>query len=294
MKVIVRIRGGLGNQLFAYAAARRLAWANKAELIIDHVSGFQFDHVYQQRYQLGHFNVKVPLASASERLEPFSRARRYLKRLANRQLPFEQRSYVQQEGNAFEPRLLKIKPCNYLYIEGYWQSERYFQDIEDVIRSDLSITPPLDDTNLQAANKIQQCTAIAVHVRFFDKPTIQGNNNATADYYERALSEMDKRIPNAHYFLFSDDVLAARSLLGLPDERMTPISHNQGDEYAYADLWLMTQCKHFIIANSTFSWWGAWLSTCQEKIIIAPGFVSEGSKTAWGFDGLLPEGWIKI
>ncbi len=294
MRVILRIRGGLGNQLFAYAAARRLAIKNNAELLIDNVSGFQFDTTYQQRYQLDHFNIGAKLASPQDRLVPFPRVRRYLKRWFNQRIPFERRCYIQQQGNAFDPRLLNIKPRGDLHLEGYWQSERYFQDIEDVIRNDLDIQSPTDTENLRVAKQICSCDAIALHVRFFDNPNAVGNNNAADGYYTKALAIMQERRPKAHYFLFSDDIVAARSMIPLSDHQITAVSHNQGDASAYADLWLMTQCKHFIIANSTFSWWGAWLSSNQNKIVIAPGFVMQGSKTAWGFDGLLPECWIKI
>lgn len=294
MKVIPRIRGGLGNQLFAYAASRRLALSNDAQLIIDHISGFQFDHVYQQQYQLGHFNIAAPLATPAERLEPFAKLRRYLMRWANQRIPFDRRCYIQQEGNAFDKRLLNLKLRGDLYIEGYWQSELYFADIADIIRSDLRIKPPSDALNLQTSSNIRGCPAVAVHVRFFDKAGARGGNNTTDYYYANALSVMQERVPDAHYFLFSDDVIAARALINLPNTKVTVVSHNPGDENAYADLWLMTQCKHFIIANSTFSWWGAWLSAYQDKIVVAPGFVIQGNKTAWGFDGLLPERWIKV
>lgn len=294
MKVIPRIRGGLGNQLFAYAAARRIALKNNAELRIDNISGFQFDTTYQQRYQLDHFNIKAALASPQDRFEPFSRLRRYLKRWLNQRIPFEQRCYIQQRGNAFDPRLLDIKPRGDLHLEGYWQSEKYFQDIEDIIRTDLNIASPTDTQNLRLSEHIRSCNAIALHVRFFDSPNAIGNNNATSEYYTRAISAMQERVPTAHYFLFSDNVDAAKSLIRLSEHQITVVSNNQGDATAYADLWLMTQCKHFIIANSTFSWWGAWLSAHKDKIVIAPGFVAQGSKTAWGFDGLLPERWIKI
>ena len=80
----------------------------------------------------------------------------------------------------------------------------------------------------------------------------------------------------------------------LPDGRVTLVAHNQGDEAAYADLWLMTQCQHFIIANSTFSWWGAWLASHVGKYVIAPGFEMREGKMWWGFDGLLPDEWIKV
>lgn len=294
MKVIPRIRGGLGNQLFEYAAARRIALVNNAQLVLDSVSGFQFDHAYQQRYQLEHFNITAPLATPAERLEPFERVRRYVMRCISQQVPFDKRKYIQQEGNEFDSRLLQLKLRGDLYIEGYWQSENYFADIAQLIRNDLIIKPPLDTLNLQTSRIIQSCTAVAVHVRFFDTPSKNEQNNADAYYYAAALELMKERVPDAHYFLFSDNVDAARSLIRLSDHQITVVSHNQGDATAYADLWLMTQCKHFIIANSTFSWWGAWLSAHKDKIVIAPGFVVQGSKTAWGFDGLLPEQWIKI
>lgn len=294
MKVIPRIRGGLGNQLFAYAAARRIALVNNAELVLDNVSGFKYDHTYQQQYHLDRFNIKAALASPQDRIEPFSKVRRYVKRWINQRLPFEQRRYIQQQGNAFDPRLLTIRPRGDLHLEGYWQSERYFQDIEDVIRADLKIQSPADNENIRMSENIRSCDAIALHVRFFDSPDIVGGNNATSEYYKKALAAMQARVPTAHYFLFSDDTVAARALIGLSDHQITVVSYNQGDATAYADLWLMTQCKHFIIANSTFSWWGAWLSAYKDKIVIAPGFVIQGSKTAWGFDGLLPNSWIKI
>ncbi|MBZ1350117.1 alpha-1,2-fucosyltransferase [Alcaligenaceae bacterium LF4-65] len=294
MKVIPRIRGGLGNQLFAYAAARRIALVNNAELVLDNVSGFKYDHTYQQQYHLDRFNIKAALASPQDRFEPFSKVRRYVKRWINRRIPFEKRRYIQQQGNAFDPRLLTIRPRGDLHLEGYWQSERYFQDIEDVIRVDLNIQSPEDNENIQMSENIRSCDAIALHVRFFDSPDIVGGNNATSEYYKKALAAMQERVPTAHYFLFSDDIVAARALIDLSEHQITVVSHNPSDATAYADLWLMTQCKHFIIANSTFSWWGAWLSAYQDKIVIAPGFVIQGSKTAWGFDGLLPDSWIKI
>jgi hypothetical protein len=104
---------------------------------------------------------------------------------------------------------------------------------------------------------------------------------------------MECHKPDAHYFVFSDQPAAARAFIPLPDDRITLVSHNQGQENAYADLWLMTQCKHFIIANSTFSWWGAWLTESPGKMVITPGFkiIGDGRVTSWGFEGLIPSSW---
>jgi hypothetical protein len=295
-KIIPRIFGGLGNQLFCYAAARRLALTNNAELVIDNVSGFVFDSVYQRHYQLDHFSIRCRKATPAERLEPFPRVRRYLKRGWNQRLPFAQRAYLVQAGIDFDPSLLHFKPKGTVYLEGYWQSEDYFKDVVDTIRADLRITPPTDAANLAMAAQIRSCTAVAVHVRFFDKPHATGISNAPGDYYSRAVETMERPVPAAHYFIFSDQPAAARARIPLPDARVTLVEHNQGDEHAYADLWLMTQCQHFIIANSTFSWWGAWLAANPSKQVIAPGFEMMATRqvTSWGFKGLLPSEWIKL
>lgn len=293
-KIIPRIFGGLGNQLFCYAAARRMALVNNAELIIDDVSGFECDHVYQRNYQLDHFNIPCRKATAYERLEPFSRIRRVLKRKWNQRLQFVQRAYIQQQGIDFDSRLLQVKPRGSVYLEGYWQSEDYFKDIEAVIRQDLQIKPPSDAANLDMAAQICGCTAVAVHVRFFDVPQVDGINNVPNDYYTRAVKKMDSLVPDAHYFVFSDQPEAARARVPLPVDRLTFISHNQNNTLAYADLWLMTQCKYFIIANSTFSWWGAWLANKNIKYVIAPGFEKRDGVMSWGFSGLLPDEWIKL
>lgn len=293
-KLIVRIVGGLGNQLFCYSAARRLALVNNVELVLDDVSGFLYDHDYQRSYQLDHFNISCRKATPAERLEPLQRLRRALKRKWNQRLPFAQRSYLVQEGVDFDPRLLDIKPEGTVYCEGYWQSEDYFKDVAPALRQDLQIIAPTDTANLAMAAQIRSCTAVAVHVRFFDQPQVQGINNAPSDYYTRAVETMLRLAPDAHFFLFSDQPEKARMRISLPDEQVTLVAHNKGDGYAFADLWLMTQCQHFIIANSTFSWWGAWLAGYPAKQIIAPGFEMRQGKMWWGFKGLLPEEWIKL
>jgi hypothetical protein len=228
-------------------------------------------------------------------LSPFPRIRRYLKRAANRGRPFDERTYVQQEGFEFEPRLLHFKPRRTVYMEGYWQSEDYFRDVEATIRRDLRIIPPTDSTNLEIASRLRDGSSVAVHARFFDAPGEGGRNNAPADYYARAAALMETLAPSSHYYVFSDRPDVARSLIPVADSRVTSVSHNRGDANAYADLWLMTQAKRFIIANSTFSWWGAWLAEdVPNTVVIAPGFVMREGKMWWGFDRLLPERWLKV
>jgi hypothetical protein len=292
-KVIARIKGGIGNQLFIYAAARRLAAVNDAELVLDHVTGFTRDFRYCRKYALDRFNVAGRKATAAEQLEPLQRIRRgILKRMSKRK-PFSSRRYIEQEGLDFDERLLSLKVSRTLFFEGYWQSEGYFKDIETQIRNELKVTPPSDDQNLKLAERIRDSCSVAIHVRWFAAPESNGTSNAPTQYYRRALSVIASKITSPHYFLFSDDPDAAVQKLELSADQVTCVGHNRGDEGALADFWLMQQCKHFITANSTFSWWTAWLCDRSDKIVVTPKTQCTG-EAAWGFRGLLPEQWIKL
>jgi hypothetical protein len=297
--ILSRIKGGIGNQLFIYAASRRLALKNNTDLVLDHLSGFNYDKDYQRHYQLDHFNIPCRKATAKERLEPFSRVRRYLKRFWSRNLSFEKRSYIQEEGVNFESQFLNLSFNGKVYLEGYFQSENFFKDVELFIKEDLYIYPPNDNKNLSMLKKIQNKVAVAIHVRFFDKSIITLNKNlknvanTSFDYYKKAIIKMNEQLPNAHYFVFSDQPQKIINYLPLAQNQITVIDHNHGDNMAYADLWLMLHCQHFIIAKSTFSWWGAWLSNNKNKIIIAPK-IEESEYTFWSKKSLLPKTWTQL
>jgi len=292
-KIITRIKGGLGNQLFCYATARRLALVNNAELVIDNVTGFSRDVQYCRRYMLDHFCISARKATPAERLIPFERYRRgFIKWLSSKK-PFEERKYLGQEGNEFDERLLTLKVKKTLYLDGYWQSEAYFKDVEQIIREDLRVNPPYDSENNSMAKKIRGVNSVAIHIRCFDLPHSTELHNVSVDYYQRAICVMESKIKSPHYFLFSDNVDVAREKVILPKGRVTCISHNAGDERAYADLWLMTHCRHFITANSTFSWWGAWLGGGKEKIVVTPD-LKIGGVGGWSFKGLIPDEWVKL
>lgn len=288
-KVIARILGGSGNQLFCYAAARRLALANDAELVLDDVTGFAWDFQYRRQYVLDRFNITARKATRAERLEPFGRYRRGAIKWLSRKKPFIERCYLEEERAGFDARLLNLDVRGTLYLDGYWQSEKYFKDVEGVIRNDLRIKPPEDTINNNISQNIRGCNAIALHVRWFDKLGAAEIHNMSASYYNRAIALMEKKFKNPHYFVFSDDPVAAQAKLPFLEGRMTFVSHNRGSENAYADLWLMSLCKHFIVANSTFSWWGAWLSgSAAERLIIAPESIKLFNPD------ILPQGWVSI
>lgn len=297
-KIITRIKGGLGNQLFCYAAARRLASVNDAELVIDDVSGFVRDYQYQRKYMLDNFHIPARKATPSELLEPFPRYKRGLIKIINRWRPYQQRCYLEQEGIAFDRRLLDFKVNGTIYLDGYWQSELYFKDIADVIRQDLLIMPSMNMLNLEIAQRIRNSESVCVHFRCYDNPTCNNNetdihSNLEKGYYERAVKEIMKRVVKPHFFLFSDNLQEARNMLNLPEGDVTIVNHNASDDNDFTDFLLMTQSKHFIISNSTFSWWGAWLSSNTNKIIVAPQKIKNGEGT-WGFKNLFPESWQLI
>ena len=292
----VRLKGGLGNQLFCYAAARRLALKGNAELVIDDVTGFIRDKQYKRQFALEKFNISARLATPSERMEPFERYRRALAKWRERRKPYDERSYLEQEGRDFDPRLLTLRPRGDLYLDGLWQSEAYFKDVEAIIRRDLTIQPPSDRVNQEAAARIQDCeNSVALHVRWFDAPGANAReHNVSRSYYQRALNYAQAKLGQPHFFLFSDDPRAAAKKLALPEASYTLVAHNVGDEFAYADMWLMSQCRHFITANSTFSWWGAWLGEKTNGEVLAPSPTTFQPVNAWCTKDLLPARWIKL
>lgn len=299
-RLIAQIKGGIGNQLFCYASARRLAYVNGAELIVDATSGFTTDYLYKRQYSLNNFNIEVPKASPMDRMEPFGRLRRSIKRRLNKLMPLSKRRYIFQEGVQFDQAILSLKlQKGSTYFDGFGQSEDYFADIESIIRSDLAFKPPLDDQNQKTSMTIQSTNSVAIHVRWFNPGIKDSGDHVALQYYQEAISRMIATVTHPHFFVFSDQMAITKKLLGplLSLHSVTYVKHNDCEEMAYADLWLMSQCQHFIIANSTFSWWGAWLGEKKNiSRIYAPGkYVNPNqSVTAWGFDRLIPDRWITL
>ena len=295
MKVIVRIKGGLGNQLYCYAAAKRLAIKNNAELIIDDVSGFKRDYLYQRRYMLDRFKIPHRKATSIERLNPFERVRRGLRKKIQQQKSFENRNYVEQEFNEFDSRLLDLRISQDVYIDGLWQSEKYFSDVEKEIRSDLEMKLPLDQKNLSIIKKIKEKNSVALHIRWFEKNTTNSNANVQLKYYQIALDKMETLLTEPYYFIFSDNPEKARTSIKLPDGRFEFITHNNEEENTIWDFWLMQQCDNFIIANSTFSWWAAWLSKNDKKVVFFPRLQHDKkNQWCWDYEGQMPNGWHSI
>ncbi len=300
-KLVVRLKGGLGNQLFCYAAARRLAWANDAELVLDAVTGFKYDHLYRRTYALGCFSIPARFAKPAEQLEPFGRVRRLITRKLNQRKPLAMRRYIQQVGVDFNPSILSLSlQDGTTYFEAFGQSEYYFADICQQLQQDLVMSAPEDRANLAMAAQIEMADSVALHVRWFDAGDEAYSSNMSLTYYAAAIPQLLANIPSAHFFVFSDRPDAAAALLGplMGGRPFTLVAHNAETGNSEADFWLMRQCHHFIIGNSTFAWWAAWLGEQERQgtKVFAPSrnVDPEHSVTAWGFPGLLPERWTVI
>jgi hypothetical protein len=177
-----------------------------------------------------------------------------------------------------------------VYLAGCWQSERYFKDIEDVIRREFTVKIKPDANNERTTALINSVNAVSLHIRRDDYVTNQRHGTCALAYYQQAVEIISRKVSSPYFFVFCDDILWAKENLKLKYPTVF-ISHNDAAK-DFEDLRLMTQCSHHITANSTFSWWGAWLNKKYDKIVIAPGkwFNDEGINTK----DLIPEGWIRI
>lgn len=276
-RIYTRIFGGLGNQLFIYAFAKALSSQKKIPLILDSKSGFLRD-VYKRSFKLKNFNIP----------EKESGFVLFLYNLFRKRLPIASKllkpglKYIKEtDSRQFEPIIFSNKLGNYLYFEGYWQSYKYFEAYEEEIRKNLVIKKPMTAYNKELGTQIKQKNSVAIHLRRVDYSPV-----LDIKYYLDAMEWMKRNIENPEFFVFSDDMDFCKQHfeVGL---HVSYIDHNGVDEIA--DFYLMTRCKHFIIANSSFSWWAAWLSENTGKQVIAPNSIHIGVK-----DNFYPESWIRM
>ena len=301
VKLVVRLKGGLGNQLFCYAAARRLAWANDAELVLDTVTGFKYDYLYRRSYALDSFRIPARVATSAERMEPMGRLRRLIVRKFHERRPLGRRRYIQQVGVLFDPGIVALSlQKGTTYFDAFGQSERYFVDFREQLLQDLVMSAPRDQDNLTMATKIKSTESVALHVRWFDAGNKAHSSNMSQTYYVQAILKLLETVPTAHFFIFSDRPAETSAFLAplMVGRLCTLVHHNTKSGKTEADFWLMRQCRHFIIGNSTFAWWAAWLGE-QDRAgtqVFAPSrnVNPEQSDTAWGFPGLLPERWTVL
>ena len=292
--IIVKLMGGIGNQMFQYAAARRLAHFRRTELKLD-ISSFNniapIDTL--RKYELGVFNIRAHFA-ASYDIPQVRIAALFGKYgiLLTHKLPFLRRYHIVEKHYHFDQDILTLH--DNVCLEGYWQSERYFADTADILRKDFPVKTRADDSNLQVAEKISRAESVSLHIRRGDyvsnTATSSYHGTCSLEYYRAAVQAITARADTVHFFLFSDDAEWVRKNMAWIGP-MTVIDIN-GPDKAYEDMRLMSLCKHHIIANSSFSWWGAWLSTNPHKIVIAPKkwFNNDSIDTR----DLIPQTWTRI
>ncbi|MDD5285621.1 MAG: alpha-1,2-fucosyltransferase [Desulfuromonadaceae bacterium] len=295
--IIVKLSGGLGNQMFQYAAARRLAFRRNVPLKMD-LAGFDPVRPGEtaRSYALNVFKIAAEFAQPEEVARLCRRSNNPLmKALMNASVtlqPLSMQTCFKERHFHFDPDVLRLGSD--VYLDGYWQSEKYFTDALDLIRDDFTAGIPAPDSRLDISGRIMATNSVSLHVRRGDYATnrVTGEYHGlcSLDYYQRAVKYVADRTADPHLFIFSDDIRWVREQLQLRSP-MTIVEHRGGDS-AYEDLRLMSLCRHNIIANSSFSWWGAWLNRNPEKIIMAPG--QWFNRPDISTDDLIPSEWHRI
>jgi hypothetical protein len=264
--IITRILGGLGNQLFIYAAARSLSLENNLPLKLDITSGFWLNP-YKRAYALDSFKIEALVASQYESYYGIKGImRRKVDKSLSRNKEYESRNYLEPESREFDERFYNIKVQNKIYLDGYWQSEKYFQNIRGQLLEDFKLKKDLSEDIKILIDQIKTTNSICVHIRRFNLDMKNKNAHHLTlgiDYYVKAIEKIINRVSNPVFFLFGEvDKLFIEKMNRFSNYVVVP---NNKD---YEDLYLMSQCKHSIISNSSFAWWGAWLNQNNEKIVL--------------------------
>lgn len=289
-KVVVRLVGGLGNQMFQYAAARAVALSNQVPLSLD---TSWFINADDRRYALAPFHIDAVLVPSTLHSKPSGRWVKLLSRLGvrlgmgNSGLP----RYVEKRFT-FDPAVAALQAP--IYLDGYFQSEKYFERVRRQIASEFTLRSEPSPQTRDMLLWINEVDSICVHIRRGDyvsnSATHAYHGICSLDYYRAGLEIVCQGLDRPHCFVFSDDPEWVRENFqaNLP---FTSVDIH-GAQEAHEDLRLMAACRRFVIANSSLSWWGAWLGSRNGKIVVAPKrwFQSGNNDTR----DLIPAGWLRV
>lgn len=279
--IVLRIHGGLGNQMFQYAYGRELV--HRGYDVVYDTSSYASDSL--RDYELDVWRVEAPPAQ-QEALDLLPRrfggkgwrvrfkGKRPLKKVSERPI-------------GFHPRFLA--PRDHAYLTGYWQGERFFASVADEIREAFRPAGEVCQETQDVVRRIEQTDAVAVHVRRTDYLTLSFTQVCGIDYYQRCVEELLSRHTGLEVFVFSDDLAWCEENLGFACPTHY-VGHNSGPS-AYEDLWLMSRCRRHVIPNSSFSWWGAWLKEDQAGEVYAPRPWFNDPK--WNSSDVVPGRWIE-
>jgi hypothetical protein len=279
--IIAIPKGGLGNQLFVYAAARALALRTDRTLFLDTKRGYSSDQ-YGRSYKLNRFPIQAQEMPEPWRIAPNLRHPRHkIIRALSKLLPRNQRSYVAERHRMPPTQLTHLQPHRHrITLLGYWQNEGYFADFATLIHAELQPPTPADKKSRELGEKFAAQESVFLHFR-----RVKYWNLLGPDYYQAAIDAVRQTVARPHFILFGDDLNWPQQHLDFCGASVEIITHNTNDELA--DLWLMSQCRHAIVANSSFSWWGAWLGDVRQ-----PRHVFAPQQTGWPIS--MPERWQRI
>lgn len=269
--IIVQLAGGLGNQMFQYALARRLMSMGR-NVKIDDRAGFEQD--LQRNPALSVFGISYERPQEEELRRMLDSDPAVWCKVRRKLCGRKKKSYF-EETKRFLPQVLEWDD---IYLEGYWQSEKYFEPIHAQIRELYDTDKIFRHTgNVDAAlrREMGQEDSVSVHIRRGDYLTPENEklygNICTQQYYRTAMREMKRRRPDCHFYLFTNDVEWIRSwdVCGYGEES-TIVDTGSGESADYRQFALMSECRHHILANSSFSWWASYLHPREDKIVLAP------------------------
>ncbi len=290
--IITNLIGGLGNQMFQYAAGKALALRHQVEVKVDTTSlNEAANGKYTQRhFELDIFELPIAIANEKERSSFIKKSNRswsnFIFKISNY---FSHSLYAKENGSQFQPNYERF-PTN-TYLDGFWQSEQYFIAYENDIRNTFLFNTAIRNKNSDLAKKMNLANSVSLHVRRGDYIKNSAANafhgTCSKGYYDQALAYLVERIERIELFIFSDDIDWCKTTF----QYAVPI-HFVETQDAASDLYLMSQCQHNIIANSSFSWWGAWLNNNSDKNVIAPKqwFADASVQT----QDIVPKKWIRL
>lgn len=299
--VIIQVAGGLGNQLQQYALYRKFMSLEKdARLDLSWFGDKKIEEngiTTGRKLELDHLEGISYTACTAQEKQALTGGAGIGGKLRRKLLPFTVHQF--QENAIYHPDIFEKENC---YISGYFACEKYYADILAQLREEIHFPKSSNPANEELAREMKACPSVSVHIRRGDYKNPENaamfGNICTESYYEGALSCMKKRVKDAHFYLFSDDTAYVKAYF--KGEEYTVVDVNRGADSFY-DMWLMSQCRHNICANSTFSFWGARLNKNAEKIMIRPTihknsqkFVKEEMDELWkGWSFVDPEGNVR-
>lgn len=293
--IIVKLSGGLGNQLFQYSFGRYLSLKHNTELKLDLKLNSKASDFTTRSLGLSKYNCDFTLVESNEikRHKFFETGNlSRIERKINQVFPFFNKRYVVEKPFDILNKNLLINDC---YYDGYWQSEYYFKSIRNIIINDLQFNFNLNESNKLLVVGISNSMSVSLHIRRSDYLSVSSNAKifsiCTLKYYQDAMNYFNLKFEKPIFYIFSDDIAwVEENFVG---ENFVIVDVNQDDPHL--DMYLMSQCKHNIIANSSFSWWGAWLNSNKSKMVVAPKkWYADNDVNNKAVYSLIPKNWLLI